>query len=327
MEMADRMNRRPKGPRVTVIGSVNVDWTVLLGRLPETGETVSGGERCLCLGGKGANQAVAAARCGSRVHFVGCVGDDFLVRWVEERLHREGLEGCSLHRVPGATTGTALHLVDKESRLLAGVAPGANRRISVEQVEAAEPHIAGADFLILQMQPSAEALRSAIALARKHGARVVLTPAPYRHDLEKEHLAQGIDLLVPNHREGCQILGEADCPVGEAALRIRSRYGMDVALTAGADGAYLCAGTEVAHVPAPRVKAVDAVGAGDTFVGALVTRWGEGALLEEAARFGCAAAALSVTKAGAQSSMPGRGEVEEFIDALSRRLETGEEVA
>jgi ribokinase len=309
--------------RVVVVGSINTDMVVALERLPAPGETVSGGRFSTHGGGKGANQAVAAARLGAAVTFVGAVGDDPFGEEAIALLAGEGVDVATVARLASAPTGVALIAVDAAGENQIAVASGANAELDPDAVEravraaltggASDPaaeaagHVAsgGGKAVVLLGHEVPEAAR--VAGARAAGdATIVLNPAPAR-PLPDELLARG-PILTPNGAEACELAGE-DEP--EAAARaLAARTGAPVIVTLGARGVLIVRGGEAELVPAPRVDAVDTTGAGDAFNGALAAELAGGRDVGEAARFAVAAASLSTRAGGAREGMPRRAEVE-----------------
>jgi len=282
--------------RVIVVGSINVDLVVTLERLPAPGETVSGGRFSRHGGGKGANQATAAARLGAAVTMVGAVGDDDLGDEALALLRNEGIDVERVARLAGVATGVALIAVDADGENQIAVASGANL-----ELDPALPELGESDVMLLNHEIS-EAAR--LAAARAARGPVVLNPAPAR-PIPDELAALG-PILTPNAGEARELTGEEE---PEAAARaLRERTGAPVLITLGADGALLVV-DEVAHIPAPRVQVVDTTGAGDTLNGALAAELAAGRDLREAAAFAVRVAALSTRVAGAREGMPRRDEV------------------
>jgi ribokinase len=282
---------------IAVLGSANLDLVVRQPRLPRPGETMFGSGFTTVAGGKGLNQAVAAARAGAAVAFVGAVGDDAFGAQLRERLAGDGIDLAALRTV-AVPTGTAHIAVLDDGENSIVVVPGAND--AVDSLDAAdEAAIDAARFVVAQFERPLPLIRAAFARARAAGATTVLTPAPVT---ETGDLLELTDLLVPNAGEACELAGVAD-PV--EAARALSRRAATVVMTRGRDGALIAAGGEVvAEVPSRVVQAVDTTGAGDTFTGVLVARLAAGDALEAAARAGAVAASIAVTRPGASSSMP-----------------------
>ncbi|MGW6688958.1 ribokinase [Streptomyces sp. NPDC054961] len=291
---------------IAVLGSTNMDLVAYVPKAPRLGETVTGRAFRTVPGGKGANQAVAAARAGAKVVMIGAVGaDEFGVR-LRSALAAAGVETTALRTVEGAS-GTAHITVDDEGGNSIIVIPGANA-----QVTALEPgdftRIGAAGALLLQLELPLEAVLAGALAARARGVRTILTPAPAQ-PLPSGLLA-ATDLLVPNEHEAAALTGLTDPHRAAAALL---HDVPEVVVTLGSAGAlYAARGREPLTVPAPRVRAVDTTAAGDTFVGALAVALGEGRPVPAALRWASAAAALSVQHPGAQDSMPSRAQIDAF---------------
>jgi ribokinase len=293
---------------VLVVGSVNADLVVAVERLPQPGETVTGGRFSRHGGGKGANQAVAAARAGARVRFVGAVGDDDLGDAALRQLADEGIDVTGVVRLAGEPTGVALISVDERGRNQITVASGANARVDARVVEAAlkdSPPAAG-DVCLLSFEIPDDALIAAARAASAAGARVVLNPAPAR-SLVAELAAAG-PVLTPNAIEAAT-LGGADDPA-DAARALTALTGAPVVVTVGEEGAIVATGDRLLRIPSPPVEVVDTTGAGDTFSGVLAAALAEGLDLEAAARRAVMAASASVRARGARAGMPRREELE-----------------
>jgi ribokinase len=285
---------------VIVVGSVNVDLVVRAERLPAPGETVTGGRFSRHGGGKGANQAVAAARLGARVAMVGAVGGDDLGEEALGLLEREGIDVAAVARLE-APTGVALIAVDAAGENQIAVAPGANAELDAAAVERTVRAAGPGAVLLSQEIPEAAVL----AAARAAGGPIVLNPAPVR-PLPGE-LAELGPILTPNAGEARELSGEEE---PEAAARaLAARTGAAVIVTLGARGVLVLDGGSVEELPAPAVDAVDTTGAGDAFNGALATALAEGRALRDAVTFAVAAAALSTRAGGAREGMPRRDEV------------------
>ncbi|MFE0640262.1 ribokinase [Streptomyces sp. NPDC058877] len=289
---------------IVVLGSTNMDLVTYVPRAPALGETVTGRSFRTVPGGKGANQAVAAARAGAEVAMIGAVGtDDFGVRL------RATLEHCAvdtdLLRTAEGSSGTAHVVVDDEGGNAIVVVPGANSSVT-SLTHGDEALIGTADILLLQLELPLSVVVEGAATARRLGVRTVLTPAPAQ-PLPPE-LLSSIDLLVPNEHEAAALTGLTD---PHAAAHALLQEVPEVVITLGSAGSlYAVRGAEPLVVPAPRVRAVDTTGAGDTFVGALAVALGEGRPAPRALAWAQTAAALSVQREGASTSMPYRVEIE-----------------
>jgi ribokinase len=291
-----------------------MDLVVAVPHIPGPGETVLGGRFATIPGGKGANQAVAAARLGAQVTFVARLGQDPFAEASLRNFLEAGIDTAFIVRDAEAASGVALIFVDANGENAIAVAPGANARLSPEDVDRAAPAIAAADLVLLQLEMPLDTVAHAIAVAKRHGRRVLLNPAPAQA-VPPELLAQ-VDLLTPNETEAEMLLGDSAAglagitPTAEALL---ARGVGAVIVTLGKEGAFVVERGGSYHVPGRRVQAVDTTAAGDTFSGALATALAEGRDLRPAIEWANAAAALSVTRHGAQSSIPTRAEVEAIL--------------
>jgi len=302
------------GNKIVVVGSSNTDMIVQLPHLPKPGETVSGGAFSTAAGGKGANQAVAAARAGANVGLVARVGEDSFGEQAIAGFVGDGIDVSHVTRNSAAPSGVALIFVDDGGENCIAVAPGANATLTPEDVEAAEDLITGAEVVVMQLETPIETVGRAAALAREHGVRVILNPAPARQ-LSDEILGN-VSILTPNESEAELLTGiqVSDDAGAEEAARALSARGVDIViLTLGSRGAYVFESDSGELVPGFEVQAVDTTAAGDVFNGSLAVGLAEGKPLAEAVRFANAAAALSVTKLGAQPSAPTRSEIETFL--------------
>lgn len=292
--------------RVVVVGSINMDLVTLAPRFPAPGETILG-ERFLTVhGGKGANQAVAAARLGAEVMLVGAVGDDAFGAQLRDGLARENVQLDHVSRIAGCSSGTAsITVAEGDNHIV--VVPGANAHVTPSQIEHAQSAFARADAILVQMEIPLESVEATLRLGQRMGKPVILNPAPAQAlPLEWLKLAR---YLTPNQHELAILLGaDAD----EDFRSLMRRAPAPVVLTRGGDGAWYRDDAEPAHQPGFDVDVVDTTGAGDTFNGALAVFLGEG--LPNAVRKACAAAALSVTQLGAQGGMPQRNELDAFLD-------------
>ena len=297
--------------RVVVVGSVNIDLVLRCEQLPLPGQTVSGHDFRTLPGGKGANQAVAAARLGAAVAFVGCVGDDDFGRRARAVLNGEGINTTHLHTVAGSATGVAMIFVEDSGQNCIALDGGANAALSTTMVDAAATLIESATLLICQLESPLPAVQRAIAIAHAAGAPVLLNPAPAR-ELPADLLAR-VTVLVPNETEAAALAAlpaSAAFDVRAAADRLRVRGPRTVIVTLGAAGVHVADTSGHHTLPAPLVKAVvDTTGAGDTFIGAFAAALCRGAAVLEAVEFAQRAAAFSVTKAGAIDAMPTLGDL------------------
>jgi len=309
--------------RVCVIGSANLDFTVTVPRLPRPGETVSGGELVLSTGGKGANQAVAARRLGAEVRFVTLVGSDVMGDRVHASLVEAGLPPDGLLRTIEAATGVALIAVDPEGRNQIAVAPGANHRLTPAIAARHRDALAWADVVLLQLETPLETVRWALTEARGLGKTTVLNPAPARVLPLPADILALVDYVTPNEVEAELLTGRPvrDLPDAEAAGRILVARGVRAAVvTMGAAGALLV--DAAGSIPAPGfpVAAIDTVGAGDAFNGALATLLAAGAAVEDALLVANAAGGLACTQRGAVAALPTREDVLALLGEARRRL-------
>ncbi len=293
-------------PQVTVLGSLNMDISVTVPRLPEPGATVLGSPARFTPGGKGANQAVAAARLGAAVRMAGCVGDDGFGRQLLAALRAEAIVTEDVRTVPRVPTGLAMISVDPAGENLITVAPGANHEVGAGEVAAVASR--PGDVLVISAEIPLPAIREALARAR--GPRCILNLAPAPPEAAAI-VADGVDWLVVNEIEAAAVLGrkvEGLPGAAEAAAGLLAAGARHAVVTAGAHGAALAPGTGPDDVPltieAFRVVAVDTAGAGDTFVGALAVALAAGVPPAEAVRAAAAAGATAATRHGAQAAMP-----------------------
>ncbi|HPD48135.1 MAG TPA: ribokinase [Anaerohalosphaeraceae bacterium] len=300
--------------RIVVIGSSNTDMIIKIDHIPRPGETVIGGTFSTAAGGKGANQAVAAARAGGRVTFIARVGDDMFGRQALDGFRADGIDVSHVIIDPDAPSGVASIFVDAKGQNSIAVAGGANANLSPDDIHNAADVIAAADILVMQLETPVETVRAAAQIARDNAVTVILNPAPAQ-PLDKD-LLKCISILTPNESEAELLTGiPVDSPQAaqKAADALRAQGVNVVIVTMGENGALLSTQNASAFVPAFKVDAVDATAAGDVFNGALAVAVAEGAPLPRAVRFASAAAALSVTKLGAQPSAPTRAVIEHMI--------------
>jgi ribokinase len=301
--------------KVVVVGSTNTDMTVRVPRLPMPGETVTGGGFRVTGGGKGANQAVAAARAGAPVVFVTALGTDDIGDRACDSLAAEGLDLRFARRVAGAPSGIALILVDDAGENVIAVAPGANAALRPEDVEPIAAILAPDDVVLVQLEIPPATVDATAQLARRCAARLILNPAPARR--LGDALLGAVSLITPNEHEAAHLLGdEAGRGTDHArtAARLHERGLPGVLITLGAAGVHVSAAGEGRRIPAFAVDAVDTTAAGDVFNGALAAALIEGRSVIDAARFASAAAAISVTRPGARESAPRRGEIDAWLE-------------
>ena len=290
---------------VFVVGSINQDFVLNVERRPEPGETVTDAQLSKGNGGKGANQAAAAALLGAEVALLGRVGDDGFGGPLVEALAEKGVDTSLIAAAPGSSTGTAVITVTPDGENAITVAPGANRRLTLEDVDDAAEAIGGARVLVAQMEVSPEIVLRAVGLAARHGTRALVNLAP-PFEVPRELLEQ-LDPLVVNEHEAAFLLGEgAEGLDGalSAAGDLLALGPKSVVVTVGKDGAVFSDGESTEHLPAPRVDVVDTTGAGDAFVGALAASLARDDSLEDAVAYAVRAGAAAVTKQGAQGALP-----------------------
>ena len=309
------MEERPA--RVVVVGSVNEDVLVRVDRLPLPGETVLARSAERSAGGKGANQAVAAARFGARVRFVGAVGDDASGQRLWSGLVADGIE-IELATRSGVETGAAWVMVDGDGVNSIVVIPGANAELVPDHVVAALADLEPGDVVVLQCEIPDRVVLTALAAARAAGAQAILNLAPYRA-LELSDRTRP-ELVIVNRNEAAMLLGRApeELDAASAAHELACRVGCLVIVTIGELGSVLSDGHRAAHIAAIVADAVvDTTGAGDAFVGVVAAAMAEGMPLSRAAGLGSAAASLSVRTAGAQPSYPARAEIDALVDSAA----------
>jgi len=295
-------------PHILVIGSTNTDMVIHLPTLPAPGETVLEGEFRITPGGKGANQAVAAARAGGAVTFISAVGDDNFGADSVRNFQRAGIETRYVATRPGTPSGVALIMVDRQGENLIAVASGANSLLTPADILAAREAFIGTAVLVLQMEVPPETNLQAAELAKEAGVTVLLNPAPMPTGGLPETLLRLVDILTPNEGE-LQRLFPAANSVEEAAAWALTRGPRILVVTQGRRGATVFLEDEVFSLPALAVNTVDTVGAGDCFSACLGVALAEGKPLREAVRFAITAAALSTTVPGAQAAMPTRDNI------------------
>ena len=300
--------------KVVVVGSSNTDMIIQLDRIPSPGETVLGGEFSTAAGGKGANQAVAAARAGGEVTFIARIGTDMFGQTAVQGFKSDGIDIHHVLEDPSSPSGVALIFVDRNGENSIAVASGANAKLTPADVEAARNVLRGSDILVTQLETPVETVLAAVELAAEHGVPVVLNPAPAQ--ALGEDILRHVSVLTPNETEaelltGTKVTGENDA---EVAAKKLTAMGVDtVLITLGSRGVFAYNGDHCELIPGFQVDAVDTTGAGDVFNGALAASLANGVNLIQAVQFANAAAALSVTRLGAQPSAPTLTEIEELL--------------
>lgn len=299
---------------LVVLGSINADHILNLETFPTPGETVTGNQYQVAFGGKGANQAVAAGRSGANIAFIACTGDDDTGERVRKQLASDNIDIAPVSVVAGESTGVALIFVNPEGENVIGIHAGANAALTTERVEAQRGIIAGAEALLMQLESPVESVLAAAKIAHENHTSVVLNPAPAR--VLSDELLALVDIITPNETEAEKLTGirvENDDDAARAALALHEKGIGTVIITLGSRGVWASVNGEGRRVPGFKVKAIDTIAAGDTFNGALVTALLEGKAMDDAIRFAHAAAAIAVTRKGAQPSVPWRKEIDEFL--------------
>jgi len=304
-----------KRPRIVVVGSSNTDMVVRSARIPAPGETVTGGQFLLAAGGKGANQAVAAARLGAEVTLVAKVGSDMFGDQAVAGYQREGIVTDFIFRDPRHATGVALILVDEQGENLISVASGANHALGPEDVQRAAERIRSADVVLLQLEIPLETVACAAQVAAEAGVPVILDPAPAPAGPLDPAILKHVTCLKPNETEAERLTGipvRDEASARLAAARLLEGGARYAIITLGAKGALWVERERSGFVAGNRVEAVDSTAAGDAFSGALACALARGLALEEAVRYAGLVGALSVTRLGAQPSLPTEEEVRQF---------------
>ena len=306
--------------RIVIVGSLNMDFVVQMEKLPLRGETVSGWGFQMLPGGKGANQACAVGRLGGNGNMVGCVGEDVFGERLKSSLNSAGVDTGNVQAIAGESTGVALINVERGGQNQIVVAAGANACLSSRQVEAAIESLHGG-YILMQLETPMETVEAAASLGRSRGMTTILDPAPAK-PLSK-FLLENIDVLTPNETEALLLLGRRATTVSlEEATEISQQLlqlgPKQVLLKLGDKGAWLSNNRKSRHFPTQKMEAVDATAAGDTFNGAFAVALSEGRSVEEAVVFANCAAAISVTRLGAQTSIPSREEVDLLMAAHSQ---------
>jgi len=300
------MNRK----NIVVIGSTNMDMVVKASHMPRPGETVLGGSFFMNPGGKGANQAVAIARLGGEVTFLSKIGNDIFGAQSIELFNSEGINSDYLLRDEEYPSGVALITVDKDGENSIVVAPGSNSNLSSTDIKNALDQIVSPDFIVLQLEIPLETVKFAINYAHTKGIKTVLNPAPADPDISD--IFDKVDYITPNKSEA-ELLSDVtitNLKTAEQAARSLQKMGLKrIVITLGMDGAVILEDDHFEAIPGVKVVAVDSTAAGDTFSGALVVALSEDKGLPDAVRFACQASAITVTRVGAQSTIPNRQEL------------------
>ncbi len=300
--------------KLTVLGSINADHVITVPHFAKPGETLTGYGYHINYGGKGANQAVAAARLGAQVSFIGCIGDDDIGREMKRAFEKDGIDTQAIVSVSDETTGIAMIQVADSGENSIVISAGANAALNESLVEAFSPQIIEADYLLMQLETPLNAIIKAAKLAKQQGTRVVLNPAPAQ-PLPDELLAH-VDIITPNETEAELLTGVTvtdEKSAVESARVFHAKGIPTVLITLGSKGVYVSEQGNGRIIAGFRVEAKDTTAAGDTFNGALITALLEHKPMAEAIRFAHAAAAISVTRKGAQPSIPSRAETLAFL--------------
>lgn len=312
--MAEATGMLSAAPKVVVVGSLNTDLVMRAERFPQPGETLSARSFQTFIGGKGLNQAIAAARQGGRVTMIGRVGDDAFGQTLRAVAEREGIDTAHLHTTPGIHSGVANIVVDDRAENVILISAGANGQLTPADVEAARAVIAAADVVLAQLEVPLETVMAAASIARQSAVRMILVPAPARA-LPLE-LMRNVDVLVPNRVEISAVLPAPAHSLEEDARQILALGTRMVVVTLGSHGAMAFTAERPAdpplHIPAFPVEAVDTTGAGDAFAGGLAVALASGLSLDQAVRRAAACGALACTVMGAEPSLPRR----EAVDAM-----------
>lgn len=303
-----------KSAKLAVLGSINADHILNLAHFPRPGETVIGEQYTVAFGGKGANQAVAAGRAGADIAFIACLGDDAIGERICAQLAQDKIDTTPVETISGEPTGVAMIFVNGEGENSIGICAGANAALTPECVARHQQVIADASALLMQLESPLESVMAAAKIARAHQTQVILNPAPAT-PLDDELLAL-VDMITPNETEAESLTGIAvsnDEDAARAAAVLHAKGIPTVLITLGRRGVWLSEQGKGQRIAGFTVKAVDTIAAGDTFNGALITARLEGKNLHDAVRFAHAAAAIAVTRPGAQPSVPWRTEIDDFL--------------
>lgn len=300
--------------RIVVVGSSNIDITATMSSLPLPGQTIGGASLHRANGGKGANQAVTIGRLGGNVTFITCLGNDDNGHAFEKDFVKDNVDTSCVKFDNDTPTGTALIFVDAKGENCIAVAPGSNNHLNPEDIAACESLISSASYLLLQLEVPMETVEYAVELAKRHDVKVIVNPAPMYPLSDK--LLHGLFMITPNETELSSLTGidVSSAEDAEKAAKILMGKGVhNVVVTMGAKGSLVCKEDGISLIPSHKVDVVDTTAAGDVYNGALVTALAEGRTIYDAAVFATEAAAISVTRHGAQTSVPYRAEVEDIL--------------
>ncbi|WVD69419.1 ribokinase [Orbus wheelerorum] len=300
--------------KLIVLGSINADHILNMKAFPKPGETLSGSHYQITYGGKGANQAVAASRSGANVQFIAAVGDDDIGKQICEQLKKDKIDIRSVQMITQEKTGVALIFVNEQGENQIGIYSGANAAVTPNYLDAYQQDIINADAILMQLEIPIETIESAIKLAKAHRTEVIVNPAPAQ--LLADEILKNIDIITPNETEaksltGITVSSEQDADL--AAQFLHKKGIMTVIITLGSKGAWVSVNGFGKLIPAYKVDVIDTIAAGDTFVGMLMSALLNNKTLCQAVNYAHAAAAIAVTRVGAQSSIPWYDEVDQFI--------------
>lgn len=313
---------------ILIVGSTNTDMVVKTKRFPKDGETVLGGDFLMNPGGKGANQAVAAARLGANVTFYAKVGNDIFGHQTLANLKKENIDTHFIKIDDRNASGIALITVNEKGENNIVVSPGANKFLQIADLEDIDKYILLADVVLLQLEIPMETVEFVAEKAKKYGKKVILNPAPATKLSDK--LLDGLYLITPNQSEAEVLIGTEitdEDPLRRSADLLRLKGVKNVIFTLGEKGVYFSNNTHSKNIDAPRVKVVDSTAAGDIFNGALATAIANGKEWDEAIDYAINAASISVTKIGAQASAPTKVELEKFSSNLNIMSEDLEDIS
>ncbi|MBG2803249.1 ribokinase [Proteus sp. WDL240414] len=301
--------------KLVILGSVNADHILNVAHFPLPGETISGNQFQMVFGGKGANQAVAAGRCGANISFLACLGNDDIGKKAKAQLITDNIDTNSIELIDDVATGVALIFVNQQGENVIGIHAGANGRLDTNYVQRHGNIIKEADALLMQLESPLDSVLKAAEIAKQENVQVILNPAPAQ--ALPDELLSLVDIITPNETETEYLTGikVIDDESAQQAADVLHHKGIKtVIITLGSRGVWISEkNSQGCIVPAFKVKAVDTIAAGDTFNGALITALLEGQSMMPAIKFAHAAAAIAVTRAGAQPSVPWRHEVDTFL--------------
>ncbi|WP_109419579.1 ribokinase [Proteus terrae] len=301
--------------KLVILGSVNADHILNVAHFPLPGETISGNQFQMVFGGKGANQAVAAGRCGANISFLACLGNDDIGKKAKAQLMTDNIDIKSIELIDDVATGVALIFVNQQGENVIGIHAGANGRLDTSYVQRHGNIIKEADALLMQLESPLDSVLKAAEIAKQENVQVILNPAPAQ--ALPDELLSLVDIITPNETETEYLTGikVIDDESAQQAADVLHHKGIKtVLITLGSRGVWVSEkNNKGCIVPAFKVKAVDTIAAGDTFNGALITALLEGQSMMSAIKFAHAAAAIAVTRAGAQPSVPWRHEVDTFL--------------